>query len=519
MEQTKVKRIGARRIAGILALSIIVVLLAFIVIPWLRGARSPSTPAYWPTMGWRTSTPEEQGFDSAKMAEGLLAIREQNIRIHSLMLIRNGAVFLDAYFYPYDGSTYHDLGSVTKSIVTTLIGIAADQGKLDLDAPLLSFFPDRDIANRDERKERITLRHLASNTSGLHCDPSRGEITQKQMRASEDWVQFVLDRKVLYDPGTHFAYCSPGMHLLSAILTQATGMSALDFARANLFEPLGIGEVYWPYDAQGINHGWGDLSLYPADAAKIGQLFLQQGEWHGRQIVSREWVDAATHQQATTPPGQGEDYGYGWWLARPDAEVNSFNADGRNGQKIVVVPALELVAVMTGGGGNWDEVDDTFAAAMRGNEPLPANPAGVAQLQTVVATLAQPPAAEPVKPMPDIARAVSGRRYVFPSEPWVRGVQLELEASEATFSLDLATESTARVVGVGLDGIYRASRGGRASLARGGWADDHTFEIEYNEGPGMNRLMFWLRFEGDKVWFGIHAAELSLTFEGTAAEP
>jgi len=145
------------------------------------------TPTYWPTQGWRTSTPEEQGFDSAKLTEGLQAIQQKGTKIHSLLIIRNDAVFLDAYFYPYDGSIYHDVASVTKSLTTTLIGIAAEQGKLDLDAPMLSFFPERTIANRDARKERITIRHLASMTAGLDCDERGDATTLEAMRASEDW--------------------------------------------------------------------------------------------------------------------------------------------------------------------------------------------------------------------------------------------------------------------------------------------------------------------------------------------
>ena len=101
------------------------------------------------------------------MAEALLTMREKNIQIHSLLVVRNGDVVVDAYFYPYDGGTVHDLASVTKSVMTTLIAIAADQGKLDLDQPMVSFFPDRTIANLDARKERITVRHLASMASGL----------------------------------------------------------------------------------------------------------------------------------------------------------------------------------------------------------------------------------------------------------------------------------------------------------------------------------------------------------------
>jgi CubicO group peptidase (beta-lactamase class C family) len=198
-----------------------------------------------PTESWPTSTPEEQGFDSAKVAEGLLAIKEKGTLIHSLMVIRNDKVILDAYFYPYNGSLYHDLASVTKSVMTTLIGIAIDQSKLSLDDRMVSFFPDHEIANLDERKEKITIRHLASMSSGLECDRI-DEITMTEMRDSEDWVQFALDRRVAREPGTNFAYCGLNMHLLSAILQKATGMNALEFARQNLFGPLGIQDVYWP---------------------------------------------------------------------------------------------------------------------------------------------------------------------------------------------------------------------------------------------------------------------------------
>ena len=128
---------------------------------------TPPPPDYWPTENWQTSTPEEQGIDSAKLAEGLLEMREKDIRIHSLLLIRNGRVFLDAYFYPYDGSTVHDMASVGKSITTTLIGIAIDQGKLKFDDPMLSFFPDIKITNPDPRIEKVTVRDLAMMANGL----------------------------------------------------------------------------------------------------------------------------------------------------------------------------------------------------------------------------------------------------------------------------------------------------------------------------------------------------------------
>jgi CubicO group peptidase (beta-lactamase class C family) len=114
-------------------------------------------------------------------------------------------------------------------------------------------------------------------TSGLECIASGGEVTQARMRESDDWVQFVLDLPLVHEPGTTFAYCSPGMHLLSAVLTAATGRSVLYFDHSELFGPLGISDVYWPADAQGISHGWGDLAMEPRHMARLAELYLRGG--------------------------------------------------------------------------------------------------------------------------------------------------------------------------------------------------------------------------------------------------
>ena len=183
-----------------------------------RRTLTAAAPDYWPTEGWRVSTPEEQGLDSGKLAEGLLAIRQAHIPIHSLLLVRNGRMVVEAYFYPYDGQAPHNVASVTKSLTTTLIGIAAGQGKLSLDDRMVSFFPETTIANLDARKKAITLRDLASMSAGMECSGLPDEVTVREMEASPDWVQFALDRPMAYAPGTHWEYCGLGMHLLSAIL-------------------------------------------------------------------------------------------------------------------------------------------------------------------------------------------------------------------------------------------------------------------------------------------------------------
>ncbi|NTU52022.1 MAG: serine hydrolase, partial [Candidatus Aminicenantes bacterium] len=472
----------------------------------------------WPTSGWRTGAPEEKGFDSLKLAEGLLAIRRNGLELHSITIVHDGMMILDAYFYPYDGKTVHEQASVTKSIMTALIGIAADRGLLKLDAPMLSFFPGRAVANRDAAKERITVRHLASMSSGLDCTSANDEQTLKEMERSPDFVQFILDRKMTGEPGTRFVYCSPGMHLLSAILQKAAGMTSLEFARLHLFGPLGIQAVIWPADAQGHNLGWAGVRLHPHDTARIGLLWLNRGRWQGKQIVSREWVESSVRIQMRT--GRDDDYGYGWWITGDKGE---FAAIGRGGQRIQVLPELDAILVMTGGGIDIDDIEPMITPAFVGRDkPLPANPAGVARLKEALAAVAAPPEPKPVAPMPALAGRISGRTFVFDPNP------LEIEACSLEFTADPAV-AVFRITHdggkrepwpVGLDGVYRMSAGefGLPQGLRGGWVDERTFALEYDNIGNNDHVHLRLTFGGDRVTVESRetAHELGAHFEGRA---
>lgn len=486
------------------------------------GPATAWTPDYWRTRNWRVSTPEEQGIDSARLAEGLLAIRQKNINVHSVLLIRNGSVVLDAYFYPYDGRSAHDLASVTKSLMTTLIAIAADQGKLKLDAPVLSFFPERTIANRDALKERLTVRHLAGMVNGMDsvC-MANDEGTLEQMMASPDWVQFALDRRMTYEPGTHFCYDSPGMHLLSAILQKATGLTALDFARQNLFEPLGIGDVLWPGDPQGYTRGWGDLYLHPRDAAKLGYLWAGKGIWEGRQIVSREWVADAVKPQIAT--GMSEDYGYGWWVAS-HADPPYYEAQGRGGQRVVVLEAINLVLVYTGGGFEPDDTSNLLKPALVDmSEPLPANPAAVATLNAALAAIAQPPAPKVVGPLPDMAQAISGKTFMLDPNPMqLSTLRLEFDGSaEAVLQVTFAGSQPARSGAVGLDGVPRLSPGPNdlPAAIQGAWADAQTFVVEYDEVANRQAFTLRMHFSDGRVVIAVteRTHESGFSIEGRTA--
>jgi CubicO group peptidase (beta-lactamase class C family) len=296
---------------------------------------------YWPTETWHTLPPEDEHMDSQKLAEMLAAIQQQHLAVHSLLVIRNGYVVSETYFAPYQQDTQHELYSCTKSVISTLIGIAIDKGYIEgTDRRILDFFPDRAFANLDKTKEDITLEDVLTMRSGLDWqeeDPTFGAMYQ-----SQDWVKFVLDMPMALPPGSQFNYCSGCSHLLSAVLQQTTSMNIHDFAERYLFKPLGIKNVKWHTDPTGIPIGGWGLQLTSRDMAKLGYLYLQDGQWDGQQIVSAKWVEKATRKHTETDGDLG--YGYQWWTY---PSLAAYAALGRYGQTIFVIPESGLVIVTT----------------------------------------------------------------------------------------------------------------------------------------------------------------------------
>jgi CubicO group peptidase (beta-lactamase class C family) len=493
----------------ILAAAILVGALLLTLLPRLGG--QPVSPQPPSAPGWPITTPEEQGLDSRTLARGLQAMADRGTPFHTILVLRNGRLVLDASRYPFSSSRLHNLASVTKSITTTLIAIAAAQGKVDLDAPMLTYFPDRTIANLDERKQAITVRHLAGMVNGFQSGCMGGdEPTLAAMRSQPDWIQAALDRPMAQNPGERFCYDSPGMHLLSAILTQATGMTALDFAREYLFAPLGIQDVAWQTDPQGYTHGWGDLSLLPSDAAKIGMLWLNGGVWEGTQIVPADWVRESVTARAN---GGMDDYGFGWWVSE-----DSYYAMGRGGQAIKVMPAAQAVVVTTGMGLEYDEVGRILTDAfVLGGTPLPGNPDGLAELEATVSSLSAAPAPTAVAPAPDIARTISENVYRFEAND-LRLVTLRLEtgaAAEATLHLSFSDQPQEAAWPVGLDGVYRFH--GVTQAVRGSWTEASAFDLEVIEFTltFSAPIQYRLDFDADRV--RLMSPTFGVTLEGRVA--
>lgn len=452
---------------------------------------------------WKTASPEEVGLDSEALAEMFDFVRQREVPVHSVQIVRHGRLALDAYFYPYRSDMRHDVASVTKSITSTLVGLAIKRGYLrDVQQPVTSMFPGRTFANLDERKRKLTLDHLLTMSAGWDCGFEQKEARLFEMRRSGDWLQFMLDLPMVAEPGSRWAYCSGNCHVLSVLLTQTTGTNALAFARRELFTPLEIHDVVWPSDSRGNNHGWGDLQLHPGDMARIGQVLLQRGRWRDQQIIPETWIHTASraHVERTS---NNDHYGYFWWVKSKDYS-GMFEAVGRGGQRINVWPAKDMVLVFTGGGLEPGDLAAFILRALKSDNPLPLNREGVARLKERIDAAAKPPSARLPPKMPLLAERITGKKFE------LRANSLNLNALSIEFKnlsearAEIVWQKHRMTVPLGLDGVERFSTNTLIDLpqaAKGEWLNDHTFLLNLDLVGGINfyRLRLTFSEDGDKV--------------------
>ena len=333
--------------------------------------------------------------DSAALAQ--LVDRVGVYKQDSLLIIRHGKIVVDAYYAPYAPNIRHDLRSVTKSFTGTLTAIELREGFLDsVDHPIVDLFADKHISNLDDAKKAMTVQNMLDMTSGIAWNERfySPDETVMQMYRSPDRVEFVLSQPMSDPPGARFNYDSGAPHVLSALITRKTGRDALDFARDELFKPLGISSVRWgDDDAQGVTDGESGLYLTPRDMAKLGYLYLHEGSWDGEQIIPSSWVDRV--REGPVKATNGYHYANFWWSL---PERDAFMARGRHSQLILVLPKLDVVAVMTGAlkDGYFPTTDliDGITGAIKSDAALP--PDSAAQL-CLPHRLKKQPRSEPLR--------------------------------------------------------------------------------------------------------------------------
>ena len=368
-----VRLVPARRVVAAMIVPALALVALGIAIPPVAGAdvaqNAPDcgTPARAED-GWPIATPEAAGFE----AERLCAIGPRfkawtEANVHSVLVIRHGKLVYERYFagtdeqsgrllgtVNFDANTKHDLRSISKSVTALVLGIAMGKGQIkDIDQPVFQLLPEyADL--RSPEKDRITLRHLLTMSQGLawnedlpYSNPANSEIG---MDTAPDPVRYTLSRPMDTPPGEVFNYSGGSAMIISRLLRQATGQPLDALTRTTLFEPLGITDFEWRTVESGEPAAASGLRLRPRDTAKIGQLVLDHGAWQGTQVVPADWIAAATTPQINGPLTWF--YGYQFWLGRSlvhGREIDWSLGSGYGGQRLFIVPALDLVVLVHAG--------------------------------------------------------------------------------------------------------------------------------------------------------------------------
>ena len=317
---------------------------------------------YWPTSEWRECKPETAAMNSEKLLQAIKYAATPAFNTDGLVIIRKGHIVGEAYFGNFKINSTHVSHSMAKSFTSTLIGIAIDKGLINgIDEKLCRYYDEWDCNDKDDLRSRITLRHAMTLTTGLKWqedwskwDPATNDALK--MGASGYFMKYMSGRDGLHEPGTKFYYSTGDPMLLSRVIREATGMTAFEYAKKNLFEPLNITEIRWDEDRDGYTStAWG-LYATVRDYAKFGYLFLNKGLWEDKQIVSEKWVEKSTRTDPSVKMWGA--YGYLWhvnlpyrlkWnkssVSRDSIPPDGYMAEGVLGQNIVIIPSKELVIV------------------------------------------------------------------------------------------------------------------------------------------------------------------------------
>jgi CubicO group peptidase (beta-lactamase class C family) len=433
--------------------------------------------------------------------------------------LRHGKIVVEAYYARYAAGIPHTMNSVTKAVISTLTAIASKDGLLDSPSHrVLDFFDRRTIENLDDRKEAITVQNLLDMTSGLEWTESLNGRPDSlfEWERRPDWVKFILDRPMSSAPGETFNYNSRNTHLLSAIITKITGMSVLEYAKAKLFGPLGINDLSWQHDPQGISNGGYGLYLQPRDMAKVGYLYLRDGSWEGKQLLPPAWIDKMSHARVNmTPLEPGLRYSN---LLRAFPDQHVYMAVGHHRQVIMIFPDFDVVAVTTGRGSfRLGELADFISSSVKSDTPLPTDAASANLLAKKLRDVSTEKPTE-VGATPELAAIISGKMYRFPPNPInVKSLSLTLADPQPHYHMEAyardTTKAGSRFAGpIGLDGLYRKGEPAhhgfgerfegvpRVNAVKGIWQDDHTFVIDRLVlGLGQPPERWTLTFGGEKL--------------------
>ncbi len=330
------------------------------------------------------SSPEAQGIASNAILSFLEAAAKNNHEFHSFMLVRHGYVVAEGWWQPYQADVGQLLYSLSKSFTSTAIGFAVTEGRLSVGDKVVSFFPKELPAKVSENLASMRVKDLLTMSVGHDHD------TTWDLLGETDWMKKFLAVPTVHQPGSKFLYDSAATYMLSAILQKLTGKTVLEYLKPRLFKPLGIEGGEWETDPKGINLGGWGLRLKTEDLAKFGQLYLQKGNWRGKQILPESWVAEATsfkidnHNPDWAPNKERSDWSQGYCYQFWRCRHNAYRGDGAFGQYCLVMPEQDAVVIITSETkdlqGELDLVYEHLLPAMK-TQPLPADTSAQAALK------------------------------------------------------------------------------------------------------------------------------------------
>ncbi len=420
------------------------------------------------------STPSEQGINPRGLDAFLDAMdAASDIELHSLMVLRHGHVVAEGWWSPYAPDRVHLLYSLSKSFTSTAAGFAVAEGLLDLDAPVISYFPELDAEITDPGSRSMRVRHIAAMASGHLAETLDEAIGGDPLEPVRGFLLIPPDA----EPGTVFAYNQPCTYTLAAIIQRLSGQSLTDYLRPRLFEPLGIEEYGWLQHPPGRDIGFSGFHATTEAIAKLGLLYLQRGVWDGRQLLSERWVAEATRRHVDNPdqpePDWRQGYGFQFWMAR-----HGYRGDGAYGQFCVVLPEHDTVIATTADTLNMQAILDalwTHVLPAIGESVQPS--AADDQLRDRLATAELPAlAAEPSPADPDRwSRRFSRAGDPVAQQPTLEAV--ELAPSAGTWSVELQDAGRTITCPFG-SGVWQIGSGEVPVAASGGWIEPDRFRVD-----------------------------------------
>lgn len=456
------------------------------------------------TTDFEISTPEAEGISSSAILDFISQAEEKIDAVHSFMLIRHGKVISKGWWAPYGPESPHVMHSLSKSFTSTAIGMAADEGKLSLNDKVISFFPEYVPEKPSWQWQSLRIRDLITMNTGHIEEPNLRNDT------SGDWVKFFMESELDLKPGTHFKYNSAATYMLSAILQKVTGEKLVDYLEPRLFQPLNIKKPHWDSCPKGINTGGWGLRITTEDIAKLGQLYLQQGQWQGKQLISKEWVTMATSKQTSNGSNPDNDweqgYGFQFWQCR----YGNYRGDGAMGQFCIVFPEHDAVLAVTSGTFRMDLVMqvawETLLPAFQANA-LPPNADAVANLEATTKSLALQ--SIPGELTSDISKKLA--KKTFQIDENVIGIKtISFDLHKKEHSIRFGMEEGEEILAIGKDsyqkGMIQQNLPYTTNLlkkiaASGAWIapDVYQLRVYFYEMP--ERITYTFKFEEDElIW-------------------